>query len=242
MSTPIKTKAEIKKITRYCDGITQFSLIPEKYCKFKSGQFLHLAIDEYDPSFNWPESRVFSIANSPLRSKVIEILISPKGSFTKRMINDLKEGDEVWIKLPFGIFNFNDALNSDCILIAGGTGISPFVSFLQYLIDSQHNLNSLNLFYGVRQKDLIIFNDLLSECCIKLPNFNYYIYIEQNEVNSGENFFKGILPVAEIVEKTKILSKPIYYLSGPKTMISMFNNELSKNKISQDNIYFDKWE
>jgi ferredoxin-NADP reductase len=33
--------------------------------RFKPGQFLHLALDPYDGSGFWPESRVFSIASSP---------------------------------------------------------------------------------------------------------------------------------------------------------------------------------
>ena len=33
--------------------------------KYLSGQFLHLALDEYDPSSGWPESRCFSMQSSP---------------------------------------------------------------------------------------------------------------------------------------------------------------------------------
>ena len=32
---------------------------------FKPGQFLHLALDAFEPGGFWPESRVFSIASAP---------------------------------------------------------------------------------------------------------------------------------------------------------------------------------
>ena len=67
MSTPVKLPAEVENIIHHTDGVKSFIMKPLKPCpNFKPGQFLHLAIDEYDPSFHWPESRVFSIANSPL--------------------------------------------------------------------------------------------------------------------------------------------------------------------------------
>jgi len=242
MAAPLKIKARIEKIIKHKDGITFFKFAPEKKCRFRPGQFLHLALDEYDPSFNWPESRVFSIANSPLLSDTIDILVSPKGSFTKRMIAELRENDEVWIKLPYGIFNFNDTIDSDCILIAGGTGISPFISFLEYAIVTKPNFNSVSLFYGVRNNELVIFEDLFRKCVRTIKEFEYSIFIENNGVGNGSNIFEGILPVSKIVNKTKVYKKPVYYLSGPKAMINAFEIELTKNNISQENIFYDKWE
>lgn len=242
MPAPQKVKVRIEKIIRYFNDVTLFRLIPNKKCHFRPGQFIHLALDEYDPSFNWPESRVFSIANSPLRSDAIDILVSPKGNFTKRMIAELKENDEVWIKLPFGIFNFNDAVGADCILIAGGTGISPFISFLEHVLKTKFELNSLTLFYGVREIELIIFMNLFKECSSTLSNFEYFIFVENKSSLNESNVFQGILPVTEIVSKTKNYKKPVYYLSGPKAMINAFNEELKKNNMPEQNVLFDKWE
>jgi NAD(P)H-flavin reductase len=242
VAAPQKIKASIKSIIRFKYGVTLFKLKPEKKCKFKPGQFLHFAMDSYDPSFNWPDSRVFSIANSPSSYDTLDILVSPKGNFTERMVSELKENDEVWIKLPFGSFNFNDSLNSDCVLIAGGTGISPFVSFLEYSLDMKQKLNSLFLYYGVKDRDLIIYGDLFDKCLKTTENFNYRIYIENYSSEGKINMFSGILPVAEIVSSTKKLSHPVYYLSGPKEMIGAINRELKANNIPEYNIYYDKWE
>ena len=146
MSVPRKVKAVVIDLIRYRDNITLYRFKPEFGVKFKPGQFLHLALDEYDPSYNWPESRVFSIANAPGK-EFIDILISPKGSFTNRIINEISVGRQVWLKLPFGTFNFHDSSGKDVILIAGGTGISPFISFLEYLIEGKNGYRSINLFF-----------------------------------------------------------------------------------------------
>lgn len=67
MPNPVKLEAEVSEIVDYGDGIysVKFQLL-SGLARFKPGQFLHLALDPYDPSEGyWPESRVFSIASMP---------------------------------------------------------------------------------------------------------------------------------------------------------------------------------
>lgn len=113
MSIPVKIPAKVIFVTKHTSDVCSYVLKPEKICpKFRPGQFLHLAIDTYDPSYPWPESRVFSIANSPTRKETIKITFAVKGRFTKRMYNELKEGDIIWLKLPYGDFTFNDCIEN----------------------------------------------------------------------------------------------------------------------------------
>src|SRR4030042_3314968 len=110
MPSPRKTKATIKRIEYFSERITRFHLLPEIKCSFNPGQFLHLAMDPYDPSFYWPESRVFSIANSYTRTDSIKILVSPKGNFTNKMIDELKSGNSN-LKYSQGILPVKDIIN-----------------------------------------------------------------------------------------------------------------------------------
>jgi NAD(P)H-flavin reductase len=103
----------------------------------KPGQFLHLTVDVYDPTGGfWPESRVFSIASAPGASE-ISIVYSVKGQYTKRMERVLAPGYEVWLKLPYGDFIVESAIekDQDIVLIAGGTGLSPFLHICKICIN-----------------------------------------------------------------------------------------------------------
>ncbi|MBC8185057.1 hypothetical protein H8E88_28520, partial [candidate division KSB1 bacterium] len=137
MPTPIKLPAKVETIIQHTEDVKSFIMSPLKRCpNFNPGQFLHLAIDKYDPSFHWPESRVFSIANSPTRREKIRITFSVKGKLTQKMYDEVKIGYVLWLKLPYGRFLISDD-SRDIVLIAGGTGITPFVSFLEYTIDNE---------------------------------------------------------------------------------------------------------
>ena len=201
MSAPRKVKAVVTHLKEYKDGVTFYQLKPEFRCRFKPGQFIHLALDNYDPSYNWPESRAFSIANAP-GSEDIHILVSPKGEFTNRMTNEISVGREVWIKLPYGVFNFRESSGKDVVLIAGGTGISPFISFLEDSLTNNLNYKSISLFYGVREPELLIFEERIREFEIQIKEFSYRLFCERINGNISMTLEQGILPVKEIVNQT----------------------------------------
>jgi len=242
MPTPIKLPAKVNDIIQHGEGVKSFIMTPMFCCpNFKPGQFLHLAIDEYDPSFHWPESRVFSIANSPTRRDKIRVTFSVKGYFTKRMFNEVKKDDIIWLKLPYGMFCF-PGYGSVVVLIAGGTGITPFVSFLEWAIDNGLN-TKIKLYYGVRNPEYLIFDSLLHECERKLKNFKCRIFIEKNpSITTFDTINKGILSIQTILEDTTGKPNAIYYLSGPHQMILSFRKELMGNGILENKIMVDEWE
>lgn len=240
MSISVKIPATVEKVNKHTDEVCSYIFRPKRKCpRFKPGHFLHLAIDPYDPSFQWPESRVFSIANSPTRREKMKITFAVKGKFTKRMYDEIKEGDTIWIKLPYGYFTFNEN-EKDIVLIAGGTGITPFLSFLEYSIDNKIN-SKIKLYYGIRSKELLLFEDIISECETKLSNFRKIIYLEKKNIINNK-FRNEKLNIEQILDETDNKENTIFYLSGPVEMVNNFKAYLSNNGITETQIRIDKWE
>lgn len=237
-----KIKTKVTDIIKYSDDIRFYRLeTSNKNFDFKCGQFLQLAIDEYDASYPWPESRCFSIISSPANRDYIDILVSRKGNFTNRMFNELRLNDTVWIKLPYGDFNFDTGNDKELFFIAGGTGISPFISFLRLLPDTGIK-NRISLYYGVRESSLIIFNDLFEEIKSKYNDIDINLYVENLTASGDDIYIKGILPVNEIFANIINSGDAEVYLSGPPAMINLFNKILIEKGFSENNIHFDKWE
>ena len=100
-----KLLCTVERIVAHGERVYTVTLKPERPApRFRAGQFLHLALDPYDPSGFWPESRVFSIASSPDSRDRVSVTYAVHGRFTERMERELAEGGRLWIKMPYGDF------------------------------------------------------------------------------------------------------------------------------------------
>jgi NAD(P)H-flavin reductase len=162
MANPSKIQAEIVSVRPYGKDVFEVRMKPQgRVPRFKAGQFLHLTIDNYDPSGGfWPESRVFSIASRYGADEIV-IVYSVKGVYTKRMKEFLAPGKSIWLKLPYGDFVLSpETIQNDVVLVAGGSGVSPFVPFLENLADGAEFPQKVQLFYGVREPEMSMFTSL----------------------------------------------------------------------------------
>jgi len=161
MSNPRKVEAEVQSVSDYGHGVYSLILkLPRAYTRFKPGQFMHLTVDPFDPVNGfWPESRVFSIASQP-KTDTIRLVYSVKGRYTKRIRDNLQPGTCCWLKLSYGDFSIEKNLELDrsIILVAGGTGIPPFIPYL--LDDSKISPDrTVLIYYGVRNPKFLIFEE-----------------------------------------------------------------------------------
>lgn len=216
-------------------------LAPEKSIpNFHPGQFLHLALDEYDPGGFWPESRVFSIACSPLQRERLSITYSVQGRFTARMEKELAEGKSVWIKLPYGEFIIRDS--SDVVLFAGGTGITAFTAFLDALTPAFPH--TVYLAYGAHDSHLLIYRDLVQRRAATVSQLRPLYFVEQasNGESAARSEIVGRLSVAAMWPRIENPSAATYYISGPPPMLKAITRDLSDHGIGAGAIWTDAWE
>lgn len=243
MASPVKIKCTVSSIINHDDSVSTISLKPSlRFPNFKPGQFLHLALDSFDPTGGfWPESRVFSIASAPFDPEMT-IAYAVKGIFTRRMRKELTVGKEVWVRLPFGHFSLMAAHDEETVLVAGGTGITPFISFISNEIHSPSGI-SLKLIYGARKMELLLFPDILMKAMLCLKKFKLVAFSENGSNSDGEfPISEGSLSLDKIWEAADNALKATFYLAGPVTMIKAFKAGLISRGISADKIRIDEWE
>ena len=244
MANPRKLVAHVEDISIYGEHVCILRLHTEaKLPRFKPGQFLHLALDAYDPSNGfWPESRVFSIAAAPSDQDIV-IAYSVKGSFTSRMKRELHVGSGVWIKLPYGSFVIDEIVGSSgpIILVAGGTGITAFVSFL----DREANgcsLRQMRLFYGVKNKSLFLFQEQIANAKCSCREFSYQLYLEEAVRDGALSATLGRLKAAPIIDAHREMNSGDVFLAGPPLMIDSFQQAFTSAGVPVEKIHIDAWE
>lgn len=237
-----KLACQVAQIVAHGDGVYTLALRPERPApRFRAGQFLHLALDPYDPTRFWPDSRVFSIASPPSQPDLLRISYSVRGRFTARMERELAEGQHVWIKMPYGEFVVGEG--SDVVLFAGGTGISAFTAYLESL--PQAATHTVTLAYGARHDRLLIYRDAVERCATRAPALQALYFVEDPAIGSGREGQSSRVGRVSVAAIWPSLARPLeaaYYISGPPAMLQTVSGDLRAHGISSEAIHIDAWE
>jgi ferredoxin-NADP reductase len=235
----------VEQVVAHGERVYTLALRPERPVpRFRAGQFLHLALDPYDPTGFWPESRVFSIASPPAQRDTVRITYAVHGRFTARMESDLVKGREVWIKMPYGDFVVDS--RADVVLFAGGTGITAFTAFLEGL--TPVGAQAVTLAYGARTNRLLIYRDVVERCAQRLPSLQVSYFVEhdaENDPPALEGRVRSNPGRVSVEAVWPRLGRPFdttYYISGPPPMLRTIGQDLRARNISQEAIHIDAWE
>lgn len=223
-----KYLSEVVSIKNPFKGIytIEFKSLERPY-KYDPGQFLHIAIDEeYDGIGQWPESRCFSMQSDPAE-EVIRITYAVKGFFTQEMEKLLKVGREVWLKLPFGELFTQPHNKTNTVFIAGGTGVTPYLSLFTH--ESFREYVNPKIYLGYKNEDYYIYQKELA--AIKNNNAQITIFYENKD---------GVIDIVKIHEQNGNDSN--YFISGPPVMIKIFKNKLIELGVPRENVLTDDWE
>ncbi|HEY9171856.1 MAG TPA: FAD-dependent oxidoreductase [Verrucomicrobiae bacterium] len=248
MSLARKLPCTVESIANHGGGVYTVDLKPASLLPpFKPGQFLHLTVDDYDPSGFWPESRVFSIASSPLERKRIRVCYSVKGRYTARMERTLRVGGEVWIKLPYGEFVIDPA--DDVVLVAGGTGISAFTAFIEAL--RPEHPNGVWLVYGARSPELLLFREMILSQTAHVANFRVLLFTETGGEQLAAEMagrpkppgcLSGRITLDALWPLVPEAARKVFYLSGPPAMLTALSASLAARGLPPAHIRTDAWE
>lgn len=234
----------MQRVERHAPDVATFYLTwTGRRPRFRPGQFVHVALDAYDPSEHWPESRVFSIASAPSDPHGMRLTIGRKGHFTSRLLDELGPGRTLWCKGPYGDFEVRAAdPEAPVTLVAGGTGVTPFCAFMEEaLLRPETTGAPVRLYYGARTADLLLYARLAERCAAELPRFRVHLFAEEGVLPPSVT--RGRLDIRRIADDAEEHPKTRFYLSGPPPMIAAFTGYLRKTRgVPGEQVLVDAWE
>ena len=166
-----------------------FIQIPElEKFDFQPGQFVTLDLPVHEkPHKRW---RSYSIASWPDGSNVIElcIVLLEDGAGTQYLFNEIKEGSEIKLRGPVGVFTLPNPIEKDLFLICTGTGIAPFRSMLNYIHLHQIPYKNIYLIFGTRTKTDLLYFDELTKLASEMKNVQYLPTLSREEWNGAQGY------------------------------------------------------
>lgn len=180
-------------------------------------------------------ARCFSIVSSPMQDNLLQFSMRTRGRFTSALAK-IQVGDEVRVRGPYGGFVFDPKRGSDSIFIAGGIGITPFMSMLRYATDIR-SLRRISLVYGVQSQDDIPFHAELDSLLRENANIDVTYVVGDgptDTITSGHVVTGRISPVL-LKEKLAGTSKTIF-ICGPPPLMNAMVTALSDEGVPHDRI------
>lgn len=229
---------EILEIKDETPTVKSFKVkLPENLnINFYPGQFFMVSFP------NNPEiktARAYSISSSPEQKGYLEIALNKVGPFTAKMF-ELKQGDLLKFKGPYGKFYFDENIKNDIVLIAGGTGIAPLIGIIRFCTDRGLQ-NRIKLFYSVKNPEEIIFHDEVKELKQKNDKFDYLITITRPEDHHVWDGRRGRIEQELLKENVPDIQGGIYFLCGSKEFVDSIISMLQALGIKREQIKTDVW-
>ncbi len=198
---------------------------------FQAGQYICLQCQIGDVL----TSRPYSISSAPGRPWLeITVREVAPGFVAPHLLEAVEPGDEMTSSGPLGHFHREPLIDGeDLVLLAGGSGITPFMS----IIRQQQELGwplTINLLYGSRVADDVIYGDELRELARGNDRFRCTVVLsEPSQDHDGPG---GMLDAELIREEVGSLEGKTYYLCGPPEMLSFCLTELHSLGIPPERI------
>ena len=243
MATPLHFSVEVESVERHTPDVATFHLAwRDRRPRFRPGQFVQVALDRYDPGSHWPESRPFSIASAPGDPHGMRLTISRQGPFTGRMLAEATPGRRLSCKGPYGDFVIGEGVRGHrIILIAGGTGITPFCAFLEAsLVGPSVAPAPATLYYGARTPELLVYRALAERWAGSVRGAETHLWSERE---AAGGIAAGRLDIALIAGRENPVGPCCYFLSGPSSMIVGFRDRLEGQfQVPSSLIRVDHWQ
>lgn len=228
---PKRLRATLKEKELFTEEIGRFLFSMSEPVPFTPGQYVN---------FRFPgEQRfhAFSIASSPERPDQLEFFIKHVGGFTTRLFTS-EPGVELECMAPLGRFMEAElASTSDIVMIAGGVGVTPFLSVLRWARDEKITGRDFWLFWSARTRKHLFAEEELREMGGNL----HVVFTLTRETPEGWDGALGHIKKELLLQYLGTLEGKVFFTCGPGRMVAALTTLLAEAGVPAENIKRESW-
>jgi ferredoxin-NADP reductase len=224
----------LERIEQSAVGTYDFVFKSPRKLAFEAGQYLEwtLGVDHADSRGN---RRYFTLASAPTEDSVrLGVKFYPASSTFKRALGSMKPGGKIHASQVAGDFTLPTNPETKVAFLAGGIGITPFRSMLQYLLD-RHETRPIVVLYGTESQEDIAYRDVLDAARRELGIKTFHAVAQGAERGQYPGFIDDRMvrmAIPDYLERT-------FYISGPQAMVKAIRQQLRTMGIRRSKIKVD---
>ena len=213
----------IADVNNVSDNVVELTLKPTNIpMPFQAGQFEYVTFDA--PGIN-SEPHPFSFSNAN-NGPYVRFAIKDLGDDTKN-IQKIKPGSKVYLEGPYGNFSFRNINNHKQVWIAGGIGITPFLSMARSFSGKKHY--DIRFFYGTESIAEAVFLHEFIDITRHLPeNFDTKVVAKN---------LTGFVTIELLQSALGDIKEYDYLICGPPAMMSSLTSELIQAGVDAEAIH-----
>lgn len=221
-------KYRLEKVTKVNENIAELKLTTlGKKIKFLPGQFVFL---RFEDGGHLSESHPFSIISSPDEDD-LSLGIKTLGDYTS-MVYLLKPGIICRIEGPFGAFSFLKAKSKRQIWIAGGIGVTPFLSMAKQIDAGNMSDYKVDFYYSVKNPGEAAFAGELIEISRRNNNFKLHQHFSEKS---------GHISADLVVNNSGYVSEGEIFLCGPSGFMQNLREQFVKLGFDNSRIHSEEF-
>ena len=200
--------------------------------EYRAGQYINIVLDG-------GETRSFSFATAPGKSELIELHVRliPGGRFTTAVFTQMKAGDQLRFRGPFGSFTMQEESHRPIIFVAGATGFAPVKSMLEYAFE-RDTRRPMVLYWGVRSRKDLYMAELPERWEREHPNFSFVPVLSEPKPEDQWTGRTGLVHHA-ILEDFPTLQGYELYACGSMQMVQNAHPELIAHGLLEEACFSD---
>lgn len=177
---------------------------------------------------------MFSITSSPTNKEFQEFSIKKCGVLTD-YLHELEVGDEITVRGPYGnAFPVETELKGkDLLFVAGGIGLAPLRSVINYVLDNRENYGKVDILYGSRSADDLVQLKEIQEKWMNAKDVNVYLTIDRPQ--EGWDGHVGFVPA--YLKELELSCDKTVLVCGPPIMIKFVLAALTEMGYSKEQAY-----
>jgi ferredoxin-NADP reductase len=222
------------------EGTMAFHFAKPDRFRFAAGNAVNLTLIDPPQTDSKGNTRTFSIVSAPSENELV-FATRMRDSAFKRMLKSASAGMRARLAEPGGDFTLEAGNKRPAVFIAGGIGITPFVSMLRHAAN-ERLAKPIWLFYSNRRPEDAPFLDEMM--ALERRNLNYRFVGTMTQMDKSARLWSGERGFIDQVMLQRHLGNPpspIYYLAGPPRMVEAMQQMLTAAGVVADSVRTDEF-
>jgi glycine betaine catabolism B len=207
----MKFETSIKEVIPRTAEVKSFRFPRPSDLNYKPGQFFFVSIKQGEKEL----THHFSFSSSPTEQEYFEFTKKFTDHEYSLALNATKPGDWAKIDAPYGQFTFEGEYPK-IALLAGGIGITPFISICKNATDKKLD-SKITLFFGCKTQGDIAFYKELEAMQQQNPNLDIHFIVTQP--NPDWKGATGIISAEMIRQELPDFKENVFFTCGPPAMV-----------------------